>query len=519
MFESAELGHHLDKDRYDEIEPGLRAALLDVQYELKERADTPVIVLINGMDGAGRSETLSLLNTWLDPRIVEVSAQTHVYTDLVDEATERPWMWRYWNALPARGRIGVFIGTWYSDILFGHVYGTLSETQVRLALDEVLMFEKQLVAEGAVLVKFWMHLSKNGQKKRLKALEKDPATHWRVSARDWQHHKDYDRIRDQAERILRLTGTAEAPWVVVDGTDGNFRDITVAQTLLNTIRSRLDSPLTPPNDAPPLLPPIDNLMLLDTLQLDQPLEKSAYKNQLAELQSRLAKLIRSPAFAAHSLVAVFEGNDAAGKGGAIRRITSVLDPRRYRVVAVAAPTEEERAKPWLWRFWRHIPRRSNITVFDRSWYGRVLVERVEGFCREPDWMRAYGEINDFEMQLYYSGAIVVKFWLAISPDEQLKRFKAREDTGFKRYKITDEDWRNRERWNDYRVAVCDMIDRTSTQNAPWTLVEANNKYYARVKVLQTVCEAIETRLDNSKKLVGKGDYPELGSVWGKRNNG
>jgi polyphosphate kinase 2 (PPK2 family) len=240
-----------------------------------------------------------------------------------------------------------------------------------------------------------------------------------------------------------------------------------------------------------LLPPIDNLQLLDTLQLDQEYSKKDYEPELEKLQGRLNLLTRHPDFNKHSIIAVFEGNDAAGKGGSVRRITAALDARQYTIIPIAAPTEEERSQPYLWRFWRHIPRKGRISIFDRSWYGRVLVERVEGFLREPEWMRAYSEINDFEEQLIENGAIVVKFWLAISQDEQLKRFKLREEIGFKRFKITEEDWRNRNKWDAYVHAVSDMVERTSTDIAPWTLVEANNKYYARIKILKTLCEAIE----------------------------
>ena len=195
-----------------------------------------------------------------------------------------------------------------------------------------------------------------------------------------------------------------------------------------------------------------------------------------------------------SLLTVFEGIDAAGKGGSIRRITGALDARFYEVIATAAPTEEERAQPYLWRFWRHMPRLGRLAIFDRSWYGRVLVERVEGFCSQSDWMRAYSEINDFEEQLIRNRTVLVKFWLSISKEEQLKRFKEREAIGFKRFKLTADDWRNREKWDQYENAVCDMIDRTGTEIAPWTLVEANDKNYARIKVLKTLCNRLEAVL-------------------------
>ena len=203
---------------------------------------------------------------------------------------------------------------------------------------------------------------------------------------------------------------------------------------------------------------------------------------------------RDKRFRERNCICVFEGNDAAGKGGAIRRITRSLDARFYRVIPVGAPAEEERAQPYLWRFWRHLPRQGRFTIFDRSWYGRVLVERVEELCSEHDWMRAYTEINEFEEQLINHGTILTKFWLAITPEEQLQRFQAREETGYKRFKITDEDWRNRARWPDYERAVCDMVDRTSTEYAAWSLVEANDKRHARIKVLRTLCENLEKNL-------------------------
>jgi polyphosphate kinase 2 (PPK2 family) len=273
------------------------------------------------------------------------------------------------------------------------------------------------------------------------------------------------------------------------------------------MRERLDEPpaKAAPDRTPPLPAPGDRLNILTALQLDQLLSKAAYERALEEWQGRLNRAARDPRFKRLSVVAVFEGNDGAGKGGAIRRVTGALDARYYANIPVAAPTEEERAQPYLWRFWRRLPRRGRFTLFDRSWYGRVLVERVEGFCSEGDWMRAYGEINDFEHSLLQHGVVLVKFWLAVTKDEQFQRFKLREKVAFKRFKITDDDWRNREKWDAYEAAVCDMVDRTSTATTPWTLVEANNKTYARIKVLKTVCEAVEQALERSgRKGGGKG---------------
>jgi polyphosphate kinase 2 (PPK2 family) len=240
--------------------------------------------------------------------------------------------------------------------------------------------------------------------------------------------------------------------------------------------------------------PIDGISLLDRLDYDRKLEKDEYKDKLAKLQGRLNRLTRSPKFEKISVVAVFEGCDAGGKGGAIRRVTQALDARKYDVIPIAAPNDEEKARPYLWRFWRHIPERGRIAVFDRSWYGRVLVERIEGYCAPADWLRAYSEINDFEAQLVKNRTVVVKFWLQTTKAEQLRRFEERKATPHKRHKITDEDWRNREKWDDYSVAVCEMIDRTSSEAAPWTLIEANDKYFARIKVIQTLIDAIDQAL-------------------------
>ena len=353
-----------------------------------------------------------------------------------------------------------------------------------------------LTREGVLLVKFWFHLSKDGQKTRLKALEKDPRTRWRVTERDWYYYDQYDRYREVAGHVLRTTSTGEAPWLIVDGADANYRALFVGRTLLAALRRRLDAATqhwAPRLSAAPLPPCIDRLNILDSL-VRQDMKGKEYEALLEPLQGRLALLSRTAEFRRRNLVLVFEGMDAAGKGGAIRRIVGALDARQYRIVPISAPTEEERAQPYMWRFWRHLPARGKAVIFDRSWYGRVLVERVEGFCSEADWMRAYAEINDFEDQLIAAGAIVVKFWLAITKDEQMARFQAREAEPHKRFKISAEDWRNREKWDDYRRAVCDMVDRTSTERAPWTLVEADDKHFARIKILRTVCERVEAAL-------------------------
>lgn len=489
MFESAEIGHSIDKATFDAEEPILREALLEAQYELLQQARFPVIVLINGVEGAGKGETVKLLNEWMDPRIIQVST----FDRQTDEELARPPAWRYWRQMPGKGRMAVFFGNWYSQMLHARIDKRIDDARLDQAIDRAQNLERMLCDEGALIIKFWFHLSKRQMKDRLRALRDDPLHSWRISPLDWHQSKTYDRFIRHGERILRRTSRDHAPWYVIEGADRNYRSLMVGRILLESLQGALAEPKrgSRHSHAAPLVQSLDNLHLLQSLDMSQKLDKLSYQEQLITEQARLSRLLRDKRMRRHALLAVFEGNDAAGKGGAIRRVAAALDPRQYRIVPIAAPTEEERAQPYLWRFWRHLPARGHFTVFDRSWYGRVLVERVEGFCSPADWMRAYGEINEFEEQLSDAGGVVVKFWLSIDKQTQLARFKEREATPFKRFKITEEDWRNREKWDLYSEAVGDMVDRTSTGIAPWTLVEANDKRFARVKILRTINDALE----------------------------
>ena len=492
MFESAEVGHKVEKAVYEKEEPKLREALLNAQFDLSQQGKSAVLILIGGVDGAGKGETVNLLNEWMDPRHI----RTVAYGDPSDEERERPMMWRFWRSLPPRGQIGVVFGSWYTAPIVNRVLGKSTDIQLGNAIDRILHFERMLSDEGVLILKFWFHLSKKAQKKRLEELESNPRTRWRVTKLDWERFKIYDKFSRISAHTLRETSTANAPWTVVEGSDARYRSLTVGKILLEAMRKRLDHKSAPkePTAAAPFVPVMDNLQLLRSLDLTQKLEKKTYEKRLEKYQGELNLASRNKKFRNRSLILLFEGSDAAGKGGAIRRITGALDARQYTVIPVAAPTSEERVQPYLWRFWRHVPRLGRVTIFDRTWYGRVLVERVEKFCAEEDWMRAYSEINDFEEQLVEGGAIICKFWLQISADEQLKRFKLREKTSFKRFKITEEDWRNRKKWNDYEAAVADMVDRTSTEIAPWTLVEAEDKLFGRLKVVRTVAERLAKEL-------------------------
>ena len=507
MFEAAEVGRKLSRKDYKAQVPNLRSELLAAQQDLRA-ARFPVIVLFAGVDTAGKGETVNLLNEWMDPRWIV----TRGYTDPSSEELERPRLWRYWRDLPPHGRIALFLSAWYSSPVRHRVAGRSSTSEFDALLEQIVSFERALTDDGALILKFWMHLSKDAQKKRLNAFEKDPHQRWRVTKDQWKHWRMFDRFVAAADRAIRRTSTDQAPWHIVEGADPHYRSIVVGTVLRDAIRAglartrpaavarRRATPRTARrDDAASAIERIDReVNVLDNLDLEQRLSGSAFASKLVKQQSRLNQLQQRARQRGLSTIVVIEGWDAAGKGGAIRRITGALDARNYQVIPIAAPTDEERAHHYMWRFWRHLSRAGRITIFDRSWYGRVLVERVEALATESEYMRAYGEINQFEEELVAHGILVAKFWLHISKKEQLRRFRDRSRTSYKQWKITDEDWRNRAKWADYTVAINEMVARTSTRIAPWTLVEANDKNFARIKVLRTLADQLEDRLRDSK---------------------
>ncbi len=509
MFETAELGRKITKASYNEQVPKLRTELLEVQQELR-KAGTPAIILFGGVDAAGKSETVNLLNEWMDPRWVATSA----YSAPSDEEEERPEVWRYWRDLPAAGQVGLFVSAWYSRPVLDRVFGKISDTDFDKALEHIVNFEKELADDGAFILKFWFHLGRAAQKKRFKALESDSLTAWRVTKQDWENLDRYDEFVAAAERAITRTSTGDAPWQIVEGLDFRYCALTVATALRDTLRKHLEETKIRKSlekemrakasegaksvdiengedtEEVHVIPPSAGVTILSRLDMKQTANKKDYQSGLAKYQAKLNELERKAVDSKRSVTCVFEGWDAGGKGGAVRRMTAALDARNFRVIPIAAPSDEELAHHYLWRFWRHIPRAGRVTIFDRSWYGRVLVERVEGFATESEWRRAYAEINDFEERLADHGIVLFKFWLHITPEEQLARFKAREEIPYKRWKLTEEDWRNREKWDLYEDAVNDMIERTSTAHAPWTLVEGNDKRFARIRVLKTVCDTL-----------------------------
>lgn len=502
FFGQAARGAAMSRKEYKACAPALRQSLFEAQQRLGKTRAFSVVVVVAGIDTAGRGETLNLLNAWMDPRWIV----TRAWGAPSDEEAERPPLWRYWRPLPPRGQIGLFHGAWYEPALDDRVERRCSLAAFDRRLGRIAALEKALADDGTLVLKFWLHLTAAAQRKRLKAFGRDPLTRWRVTERRRERARLHERVARAAEHAIRRTDAVRAPWRVVDAADRRSRNAAVAAGVRNAIAGALDraavrGPKPRPavrrrtvesRDAEAAASPTDRLGALDlTLAID----RKRYRAELAAQQGRLSRLQRLAAARGLSTVAVFEGWDAAGKGGAIRRVTAALDARHCRVIPIGPPTAEELARHYLWRFMRRLSRAGRITIFDRSWYGRALVERVEGLASPRECMRAWPEINDFEDQIVSHGILLLKFWMHVSRREQLRRFHERRRTPHKVWKITDEDWRNRRRWRDYEHAVSEMVARTGTRRAPWTLVEANDKLFARIKVLRTLADRLARRLE------------------------
>ncbi len=495
MLEKVDLSAKLSKTEYKQTAPQLALELAELQRRAKE-LKIPVVIVFEGWDAAGKGTLINELILPLDPRGFTV------YTTVAPNSEEsyRPYLWRFWIKTPASGRIAIFERSWYRKLQVERIDFKLSPETLGNAFDDTLAFERQLADGGAVIIKFFLHIDKKEQRKRFRKLESNKALSWRVSKSDWKHHKQYELYHQAAEEMIERTDTDFAPWTIVESTDQRFATVKIFATVIEALKNRIRIVLSKDisiakKDAGSFELPDVRTSALDTADLTLSIEKPEYSKQIKQYQERLRELEHELYTRRIPLVVAFEGWDAAGKGGIIKRLTQELDPRGYEVVPIAAPNDIEKAHHYLWRFWTAVPKAGHVAIFDRSWYGRVMVERVEGFCSEADWRRAYREINEFELSLARYGTIVVKFWLHISKDEQLRRFEERKNTPYKQWKLTDEDWRNREKWDVYKDAVDEMLYRTSTTYAPWTIIENDCKYYGRLKALKTVIDAVEAKIE------------------------
>ncbi len=486
MFKEAESDPTLSQADFKAIEADLRVHLLNEQYRHLNTKDRSLLILVAGIDGAGKGDTVNLLNEWMDPRYVHTIA----FPPPTKEDLAYPAARRFWLGLPPKGETGIVFGSGYTPLFAQAAKKKIDADVLEKQILFVRRYEANLVTNGVQVIKLWFHLSREAQFKRTQEQLANPSTAWKVTKMDLQAQKKFAAIRQAGKIVIESTDASHAPWVIIPSADTALRTVRSVQAILQALMHPVGKvpPFHDPAAAPALKKQANPLEKLDYKAV---LNKAEYDTQILQWQNRLAEVVRSKKFKKMSLAVVFEGADAAGKGGAIRRVTHAIDARQFNIMPVAAPSTTELSHPYLWRFWRNVPRHGRIAIFDRSWYGRVLVERVEKLIPRATWSRAYDEINDFEQQLTAQGVIVVKFWLAITPDEQLRRFREREHSPFKQFKITAEDWRNRKKSKAYAEAAKEMFAHTDTPHAPWNVLSANDKKHARVEVLKRIVLALE----------------------------
>jgi AMP-polyphosphate phosphotransferase len=491
MLDSVDLSQKIEKEKYKKKISDLKIKLGILQREAKN-LEIPTIVVFEGWDAAGKGTIINNLILALDPRGFKVYSLTKPNED----EKLRPFLWRFWMKLPPKGGISIFDKSWYGYILSEYIERKTKKNNWLKSFDEIAAFERQLTDDGNIIIKFFLHIDKKEQKKRFKNLEKNKSTSWRVTQEDWKHNKEYDEFFEAYSEMLKESNSENAPWEIIESKDERFATIKVYSKMIDIISKKIEEVKklkklkNPDKNNKVILGNIED-SILDSIDLKRILTLEEYESELEKYQKKIREVEYEIYKKRIPVVIVFEGCDAAGKGGSIKRLTSNMDPRGYEVVPIAAPGDIEKKHHHLWRFWINLPKAGHLTIFDRSWYGRVLVERIESFCSENEWKRSYQEINEMEDQLSSFGTVVIKFWLQIDQDEQLRRFHERQSNPYKNWKITEEDWRNREKWNLYKNAIDEMLFRTSTTNAPWTVVEANSKYYARIKILKTTYESIK----------------------------
>jgi len=495
MLKDIDLSKKIKKSEYKKIMPDLEIRLGELQRRARELS-IPIIIVFEGWDAAGKGTLINRLLLALDPRGYSV----YPTSTPNEEERLRPFLWRFWIKTPPKGKIAIFDRSWYGRVIVERVDKIVEKELWSKAFDEITSFERQLADDGSVIVKFFLHISKKEQKKRFRRLESNPSTEWKVTKEDWRHHKQYGKYAAAIDEAIAKTDTDYAPWTIVEAHDLRFATVKVFSTVCRVLErrcARSGGRLMADKGraaATPMPAAASTPSILDRVDVTAAIDKEKYNEEIKKCQKRLRELEHDVYRKRIPVIIVYEGWDAAGKGGNIKRLVQGMDPRGYAVIPIAAPNDIEKAHCYLWRFWTHIPKAGHIAVFDRSWYGRCMVERVEGFCTEEEWRRSYREINEMEEHLVNFGTVLIKFWLHIDKKEQYRRFRERQKTAHKQWKITAEDWRNRKRWDDYKAAVDEMMYHTSTPYAPWTIIEANDKYYARVKALKTVIREIEKRL-------------------------
>jgi polyphosphate:AMP phosphotransferase len=502
MLQDIDLSVKLGKQEYKQAMPELELKIGELQRQAR-LLKLPVIIVFEGWGASGKGTLINRLILPLDPRGFKV----YPILRPNEEERLRPFLWRFWTKTPAKGRIAIFDRSWYRRVLVERIERSVSKEEWNKAYQEINSFERQLAEDGNVIIKFWLHISKKEQKKRFAKLEADDKSSWRVTAEDWEHHRQYRQYLLATEEMIERTNTHYAPWTVVEAKSVRFATVKVFETAIRALTNKIeameanrqDKPVAQNKSGKPshqVKARQDKSItsLLGTVDLSKTISKKNYETKLAQYQKELRSLEYEIYLKRIPVIILCEGWDAAGKGGNIKRLTGNLDPRGYEVIPIGAPNDIEKAHHYLWRFWNHIPKAGHITIFDRTWYGRVLVERIEGFCSDQDWKKAYQEINEMEEDLTNFGTVLVKFWLHISKEEQTRRFEEREQTPHKKWKITEEDYRNREKWDAYKEAVDEMLLKTGTTYAPWTIVESESKYYARIKTLKTVIDAVSKRL-------------------------
>ncbi|MBR3225393.1 MAG: polyphosphate:AMP phosphotransferase [Atopobiaceae bacterium] len=471
-----------------------QAMLAANQMRIKE-ARVPVMIIFEGWDAAGKGTVLSKVIRAMDPRFFEVA--TMDYNPSAEEL-RYPFLWRYLVELPAEGQFKFFDTCWMEEVTRGLHSHDLNQRAYDKRIDSINTIERQLVDNGYLVMKFFFHIGKKEQKSRLDALASHESTSWRVSKQDYEENQAYDEYLNIYSRYLRDTNRSAAPWYIIDAKDRSWATLQVLEFLNMGIDVAIHNKgySSPPRQN---VYPLQRMPLLSDIPLeDKEIGQDEYRKELRQLRTRLRMLHNEIYRRQIPVVIAYEGWDAAGKGGNIKRMTAALDPRGYRVFPIASPEPAEKARHYLWRFWKRLPKAGHIAIFDRTWYGRVMVERLEGFCTENDWQRAYNEINEFEHELVQAGTVVIKFWVQIDKDTQLQRFTDRQNTPEKQWKITDEDWRNREKWDQYEEAINQMLQRTSTTFAPWYVLESNDKRYARIKALRIVVRELERACKEAK---------------------